>query len=134
MTEAVRAAVPVETAGTDTSPGVTPTPAGGMASVGEFARASAPLRVDTPLPVSAASGVEPPAPGAQWAAGAHPLAPVAPAAPATDTGARAPFAPLALGEAAQWAGELDARVRWFVGRGIGTAEIGSTRPSSARCR
>lgn len=123
VTEAVRVAVPVETAGTGTSPGVTPTPAGGMASVGEFARASAPLRVDTPLPVSAASGVEPPAPGAQSAAGVHPLAPVAPALPATDASARAPFAPLAFAEAAQWAGELDARVRWFVGRGIGTAEI-----------
>ncbi|MCP5319237.1 MAG: flagellar hook-length control protein FliK [Pseudomonadales bacterium] len=34
-----------------------------------------------------------------------------------------PFAPLALGRDTQWAAELDARVRWFAGRGMDVAQI-----------
>ncbi len=62
------------------------------------------------------------------AASAHAPQPVGQGAAATGAagGPREPvlpFAPLALGRDTQWATELDARVRWFAGRGMDVAQI-----------
>ncbi len=121
--ESSRRVARVENAGTDTLPAVAATPGGRVAAEGGLAWTSALLPEDPPATGTTPRGAEALAPGTQPAVGPHPLGAAAAASPATDAGARAPFAPLVFGEAAQWAGELDARVRWFAGRGIGTAEI-----------